>query len=205
MSKKIWCIRHGVALHNHLYKLIGTKAYTDKIYQDTPLIEEGEIESKKLGYTWKDAKNIEIVFVSPLTRTLETAKNIFSNHNKKIIAIEEIIEYEQANEYCNKRKKKSELVAKYPEIDFSLISEQPKYWKEDGNETLFELRDRCDTFKKYLSNRPEKNICIVSHSTFLKQFMHENVGLITEELKYCYPFTYNLQVTNNTFQEMHSL
>ena len=36
------------------------------------------------------------------------------NHNKKIIAIEEIIEYEQANEYCNKRKNKSEL-------EFSLI------------------------------------------------------------------------------------
>ena len=127
--KKIYCVRNGKALHNVLHPLIGKLAYTSEKYVDTPLVEEGIYQSEKLGVTWKNKNSIEIVFVSPCTRTLDTAINIFKGSGIKLVAIEEIIEYSQGKEYCNLRKNKSILEEKYPSVDFSLIEETPVYWK----------------------------------------------------------------------------
>lgn len=186
----IWCIRHGTALHNVLYDKIGVEAYNSPKYTDTHLVNKGQDESINLGLSWNEKSNIDIVFVSPLTRTIQTANNIFKDVNVKMIAIDDILEYPQGIEYCNKRKKKSELEKLYPKIDFSLIPEDSTYWKDD--ETLDELKKRSDKFKYFLKNREEKNICIVSHSTFLKEFLLGNVGNIEEELKHCFPYLFNI-------------
>lgn len=187
--KKIFCIRHGLALHNVLFKVIKHHAYSDK-YIDTPLVDEGVCQSEKLGLKWEQKKNIEIVFVSPLTRTIETALKIFKDTNIKIVAVEEIIEFSQGKEYCNLRKNKSVLKEKYPMIDFSLIEETPKYWNADRRETLAELNKRDSVFKNFLLNRTEKKITVVSHSTYLKQFLFNHVDSIDQikELKHCYPY-----------------
>ena len=188
--KKVYCIRHGKALHNVLYPLIGQVAYTDKKYTDSPLVDEGHYQSEKLGLTWKEKHKIEVVFVSPLTRTLDTAINIFKNTNIKLIANEEIIEYPQSNEYCNLRKCKSELEKKYPMIDFSNLDEKPKYWKAGGKETFKEINERDLHFKSILKNSNYKRICIVSHSTYLKHFLFGFVDTVDEkqELKHCFPY-----------------
>lgn len=187
-KQKIWCIRHGTALHNILYDKIGIEAYISKKYTDTHLVEKGHEESIELGNTWNEKKNIDIVFVSPLTRTIQTAENIFRGKDIKMVAIDEILEYPQGGEYCNKRKNSSELQKVYKNIDFSLIPETSKYWKE--NENLHELKNRSTKFKEFLKTRKEKNICIVSHSTFLKEFLFNDVGNIEEELKHCFPYKY---------------
>ena len=105
-----------------------------------------------------------------------------------MVAIDEILEYPQGGEYCNKRKNSSELQKVYKNIDFSLIPETSTYWKE--NENLYELKNRSTKFKEFLKTRKEKNICIVSHSTFLKEFLFNDVGNIEEELKHCFPYKY---------------
>lgn len=194
MSKNIWFIRHGKALHNTLFKLIGNRAYTDKVYTDTPLVEEGEIQSRELGLSWKDKYKIDVVFVSPSKRTLQTATNIFKNTTKKIIAIDEITEYPQSVEYCNKRKDKTTLKEMYPNVDFSFISEFSPYWVEDTEieETEKECLERVKIFKEFLLSRPEKNICVVSHSSFLKGYMFGRLEDLTKELHHCYPYKYSL-------------
>lgn len=188
--KKIYCIRHGKALHNVLHSLIGKIAYTSDKYIDTPLVEEGIYQSKNLGFTWKEKNSIEVVFVSPCIRTIDTAINIFKGTGKKIIAVEEIIEYSQGKEYINLRKNKSILEEKYPNVDFSLIEETPKYWNNKRIETFDELKKRDLHFKYFLNNRNEKKICIVSHSTYLKQFLFGMVDSLNEsnELKHCFPY-----------------
>ena len=193
--KKVYCIRHGKALHNVLQPLIGKIAYTDEKYTDTPLVDEGQYQSEKLGLTWREKSNIEVVFVSPLTRTLDTAINIFKNMNVKLIANEEIIEYPQGKEYCNLRKCKSELEKKYPMVDFSNLDENPKYWKGEIEETFKELNERDLHFKSMLKNCNYKKICIVSHSTYLKQFLFGFVDSVDEkhELKHCFPYEKPLQ------------
>mgnify|MGYP001213687848 CR=1 FL=1 len=191
--KKIYCIRHGLALHNVLFKVIGNHAYSEK-YIDTPLVDEGICQAERLGLKWKEKNNIQIVFVSPLTRTIETALNIFKDIKVKIVAVEEIIEFSQGKEYCNLRKNKSVLKEKYPMIDFSLIEETPKYWNTERRETLEELNFRDGIFKKILCERNEKKIAIVSHSTYLKQFLFNYVDSVDEskQLKHCYPYEKNL-------------
>jgi broad specificity phosphatase PhoE len=53
------------------------KEYFLKESYDAPLVEEGILQAKELGKNSKQLKKTDIVFVSPLTRTLQTAENIF--------------------------------------------------------------------------------------------------------------------------------
>ena len=191
--KNIWCIRHGTALHNVLFKEIGSKAYTLQKYTDTQLIIKGHNESLELGEIWEKKNKIETIFVSPLSRTLQTATNIFKDTDIKIIANDDIMEYPQSIEYCNKRRCKNELKIIYPQVDFNNIPDESTYWREEPIvESLFELKERSDKFKEMLKKRPEKNICVVSHSTFLKEFLLGAVGNIEEELGHCEPFLFQL-------------
>ena len=50
MEKTIYCIRHGYALHNKLFWDIGRRAYNE--FRDTPLLEEGYNQAKRLGENW---------------------------------------------------------------------------------------------------------------------------------------------------------
>ena len=43
MTKLLYCIRHGTALHNVTFWKMGRKAYTD--FKDTPLIDKGKMEA----------------------------------------------------------------------------------------------------------------------------------------------------------------
>ena len=53
-------------------------------------------------------------------------------------------------------------------VNFSVIEEEiDTYWKDDREETVTELDDRIIKFNNFLSGRKEKNIIIISHSSFL--------------------------------------
>ena len=120
MQKNIYFIRHGTAIHNNLYKDIGYKAYSK--FRDTSLTYEGFIEADKLSKKWADIHKIDLVLVSPLTRTIQTCLTIFSenkNYCNKIIALDCLLEYKQGgNEICNYRLPKSILKKIYPNINF---------------------------------------------------------------------------------------
>ena len=195
---KIWCIRHGTALHNTLFKLIGKKAYTEKVYTDTPLVEKGEEESLKLGKTWKQIHEINLVFVSPCLRTMQTAHNIFKNRNVKMIALDELTEYPQSVEYCNKRKTVTELKELYPNVDYSLLEETPKYWNDsDIIETEKELLSRVEAFKEIAKKYNKKNVCVVAHSSLLKGLFFGKLEQLEKELAHCFPYQYTITETDS--------
>ena len=91
ISKTIWCLRHGLSLHNKMYKIIGNTAYIH--LDDTNLLEEGFIQAKKTNQEWNEINNTDIVFVSRITRTIQTVLNIFRNIDTKIYALDVIKEY----------------------------------------------------------------------------------------------------------------
>tara|TARA_B100000900_G_scaffold403616_1_gene410910 strand:- start:36 stop:617 length:582 start_codon:yes stop_codon:yes gene_type:complete len=183
--KKIVCIRHGTALHNVLYPQVGVEAYTKHL--DTPLVQKGIDESNNLGKTWKERDETDLVIVSPSKRTLDTASNIFSGHSCKMIALDCVMEYPQGHDICNKRKNKKYLEKLYDNIDFSHIETNEPAWK-DTSEFLQELYDRVERFKEFVRVRPEKNIVLVSHSSFLKTLMGMEMGDETNELNHCFPY-----------------
>ncbi|MDP6187105.1 MAG: phosphoglycerate mutase family protein, partial [Pseudomonadales bacterium] len=46
---------------------------------DAPLVDKGILQAKELGKKWDNLDKIQKVLVSPLTRTLQTAENIFKD------------------------------------------------------------------------------------------------------------------------------
>lgn len=191
MSKILYCIRHGTALHNVLFWEIGETVY--RKYRDTPLVAKGRNEAIELGNTWNNIDKVELVIVSPLLRTLQTATNIFCKKNVPMIALDCIMEFPQGLDMCNYRKTIIEYKPCYPNVDFSLITDtESKNWRHDREETKEELNSRIEEMKDFIKSRPEKHIAIVSHSSYLGQFLHNNIGDEHNELKHCFPYIHKL-------------
>jgi len=196
MVKTLYCIRHGTSEHNVRYKEVGAIAFHEKM--DTKLVDSGIVESTNLGITWDKRDCIDLVVVSPLSRTLETCCNIFKNTSTNIIVLDDLIEYPQHSEICNKRMNKSVIKQQYPIFDFSQLPED-RQWDSSKTETYKELKDRCNSIKKWILNRPEKNICVVAHCSFLLAFMNDNItkeqieDICETGIKHCIPYKMLLQ------------
>lgn len=152
-KKTIFCIRHGLALHNILFNHIGTDAYTK--FRDTPLLHEGIFQAKKLNDNWKELQDIELVIVSPCARTLDTAKHVFNNKNKTMIAKDFLVEYPLGEEICNYRKNKDQLEYLYPEVDFNEIENNEFLW-QDKRETYDELDSRIEEMFDWIAKRKKQ-------------------------------------------------
>jgi len=196
MRKLLYLIRHGFALHNELYETLGVEAFRIPEVIDSPLTEEGHEQSLNLGRTIMDHK-IDVVLVSPLLRTLETAHNIFKDHSVPIVCEEFLREYPIGLDTCNQRSDIVSMREKFPKIDFSHIRENEDiYWNTQG-ETMEELDTRIQQMKDYLRALPQDNIAIVSHSSFLGQFKDQKIGYLEngdEDLTHCHPYEYILDL-----------
>ena len=192
--KNIYCIRHGLAYHNVKALEIGSQAYTLEECFDSPLVEKGLEQAQELGQEWDELSTIQKVFVSPLTRTLQTSQGIFKNHSEvKIIALDQIKEFPQGIEICNKRREKQELQEMFPNIDFSqLDSESDEMWRTERVENIDELKHRVKDFKEFLKSLEETEIAVVSHSAILNQILYGTIGNETTQLKHCHPYSLDL-------------
>ena len=192
--KNIYCIRHGLALHNVLGQEIGSKAYFLEKCFDAPLVDKGILQAQELGKKWDNLDKIQKVFVSPLTRTLQTAENIFKDKiGLTIIAFDGIKEFPQGMETCNKRRERKELESNFKRIDFSeLDSDTDQMWREDRFETIEELEQRIEDFKNLLKKLDDENVAVVSHSSFLKQMLYGTIGDDSNQLNHCHPYKFDI-------------
>ena len=195
MSQTLHLIRHGYSLHNELFHKIGVEAFRIPLTIDSPLTNEGHLQSIELGQSWTKKSEIELILVSPLMRTLETAMNIFGDTDIPMISLEFLREYPIGEDTCNKRSSLTLLKNKFPKVQFHLESDQDTLWTQDYRESIDELEQRLDIMIKYLHGRSEKNIAIVGHSSYFGQFKDNHIGYKEngdEELKHCYPYEYIL-------------
>jgi len=192
--KNLYLVRHGYALHNFLFWKIGKEAYD---IRDTQLLQKGVEQATNLGYTWEEKNNIDLVVCSPSIRTLDTATLIFKNTNHKIIALDSILEYPLGSEECNRRKDKSTLQTLYPQIDFSNIIFEKLPWNYI-HESKYSLHKRQQNFLDWIKQRNEKNICIVSHSSFIGELKDGVIGDEEHELKHCFPYKYIIEESTGT-------
>ena len=192
--KKLYCIRHGLALHNALYHKYGSKTFYNPDYVDTPLLPEGQIQAYNLNKSWNKINEVELVIVSPLKRTLETAVRVFYGINIPIIALDICREYPLGLHTCNKRSNKEELQLLYPRVNFDdLLSNKDDLWNANEEETLESLETRITFFKEYIKSRPETIIAFVNHSSFIGQMKDHSIKYLDngdEELKHCHPYEY---------------
>ena len=179
-------IRHGEAIHNVLYDRIGTDAFTQ--FQDTSLTSQGMLQALEAR---RKVPKIDVVLVSPLMRTLQTASVIFPG--VKMIALDELMEYPQNTEICNRRSSIDNLSKLFPHVDFSRTSENDGFGVKDANA---HLEKQTIKFNKILKSfTPDTNkIAIVSHSSWLKHYINGTIGDIYQELPHCEPLP--IVVTN---------
>jgi len=194
MSKLLYLIRHGHALHNELFQKIGVQAFRVPEVIDSPLTETGLTQAKTLGEDWHNKNDIELVLVSPLTRCLETAVNIFDPMTP-IVCQEFLREFPIGEDTCNMRSDTNFLRDKYPTIDFKEINLlTDSLWTEE-REPIEGLDKRIIQMIEYIKRRPEKKIAIVSHASFIGHFKDNHIAYIEngeQELKHCYPYEYKL-------------
>ena len=189
--KYLYIIRHGVSQHNVLYHYLGKRVFYDARYPDTKLTPKGVQQSITLANTWKDINKIELVLCSSLSRTLETARNIFNHMNIPIFALDILKEFPQGLQTCNKRTDKKILINEYPEIDFTNVDDIDTMWNHEREETIDELDQRINLLNEFLKGRKETEIAIIGHNSFIGKYKDNEIGLIEngkEELLHCYPY-----------------
>jgi len=73
---------------------------------------------------------------------------------------------------CDRRRGKSELLSLFPftsAFQWNLVGdgEKDELWKKDHRESDDEERDRAASFLRWLANRPEQKVAVVSHGGFI--------------------------------------
>ena len=194
------CIRHGESIHNILYKKYGEKVLFDKRYFDTDLTHKGFNESINLSNIWEDKHNMDLVLVSPLTRTIKTAINIFRDTNVPIIALECLREYPNTLHNCNARKNKSYLQNTFPRVNFNYLdAEVDPTWSINNSESINSLLRRINVLFDFVEKSDCKNIALVGHNSFISMMKDGRLNRhddCVDSLLRCYPYRLELKYNN---------
>ncbi|XP_018433696.1 phosphoglycerate mutase-like protein 1 isoform X2 [Raphanus sativus] len=198
--KTLYLVRHAQGIHNVALEEkggtddIGDPHFSPKLL-DAPLspkgikqVSEQQKEILKSGLI----NTVQLVITSPLRRAVETAVGIFrgqkvinqSDNFPPIVALE--LCRERMGLYpCDRRESISTRRICFPEIDFTMVeSDEDALWREEERENLEEVSARGLRFLKWLWERPEKEIAVVSHGIFLQQTLralHEKVSIPLED------------------------
>jgi broad specificity phosphatase PhoE len=117
-----------------------------------------------------DLSNIEIIYSSPLTRAIETAKFINDNLNMKPIKIITDIRLAERNLGSWQNKQKAEIKDKYPSAFFENGALNP-YYPIESAETIYDLLTRVYLFiNEIIANNYSNNIVVVTHNGVIKSF-----------------------------------
>ena len=203
-TKTLYCIRHGYAVHNKLYHSIGTEAYTT--FRDTHLLQEGYEQAKELRETCEELRDVDLVVVSPLSRTLETSMMIFGNSNSPLISKDFLLEYPLGGtEICNRRKDVDDLKVLFDSFRITYdISDNIFKWSNE-QENIADLDIRINEMLEWLGNREEETIAIVSHNSFLGRLIYEVVNNDGIELEHCMPYKIEVRYDENNKYVSHNL
>jgi len=157
--KNIYFIRHAEGYHN-----LRTNGHNNHHIKYPRLTVRGIQQCQKTREQLKDIK-FDIIIVSPLRRTLETAQYIF-DRNIPHLSLEYIREF--IYNPCDFRESIEEVILHFPYVDFSKICDTDDYNKMESNE---DINIRIKRFMKFLTESPYHNIAVISHGVFLNKFL----------------------------------
>lgn len=114
-------------------------------------------------------KNVEMLLVSPMRRTLATATQSFPELIDGIPWMaNELLREMSGSHPCDRRRPILDLKSSFPHVNFSLTvhNEDPLYYAQVGRESPESVTKRQRDFFTWLSERSEGEILIVSHSAY---------------------------------------
>jgi broad specificity phosphatase PhoE len=221
-TKKVHFIRHAEGFHNVATHETGSN---DALLRgDRPANEHHLYDSRLTQKGIQQAHNLkehlarrpsgsrsftafDLVVVSPLTRTCETALHIFgtprepgkpdflamgdaplgtAEHKAGLqVAPPRFLVREECRErwghyVCDGRRSIKEIASEFPNFDFSEVLHDEDVFYGDERESDDHCCERAVMFLQWLNQRPEKCIAVVTHSSFLRHLF----GQFGETLHY---------------------
>lgn len=173
-GKLVHFIRHAQGHHN----VAGEARYEDyelEEYEDAALSSGGTEQCFKAADTHEELLgDVPLVVVSIMRRCMQTATACFpalvGKEGVQWLANEDCRE-QTGSHPCDRRHCTTAFKTAYPHVDFSdIVSEEdPLYWKygNDVREPKDACFERCKVFLAWLSERPEKEVIVCTHSAIL--------------------------------------
>jgi len=197
-SKTIHFIRHAEGTHNEANYAYGddtpctfsTEGSWD--YMDARLTEKGIEQCIRVRNTSMEGVKPELIVVSPFTRTLQTAHIIFCGSGVPFL-VHDLCQERWGKFTCDKKRSKTEIVADMSSVynatgdaidfdSFGFPTEEDELWKET-REPDDECTGRGIAMMQWLASRPEKEIAVVTHSSWLKHLFRAFGETIEEKDK----------------------
>jgi len=190
-SRVVHLVRHAQGHHNLAAAVRGSAAFVDPALFDASLDDVGRAQAEKLGGIIDDLTlEIDVVLVSPLSRTLETCAGLFPNGKRRsgaplrIAAIEELREAFGAHP-CDARRSVSYYAQLHPWVDFSAVRTDADTWATATRETVREVAKRADVVLEVIAALPahEKRVCIISHGVLLEMLQNRSAMCFPAEVR----------------------
>jgi len=221
-SKKVHFIRHAEGYHNVATKesgsndclLRGDAPAKDHPLYDSRLTPKGLDQSDKLNMHLAQRPSgsrsftaFDLVVVSPMTRTCETALHVFGQprvpgtpaflaggeapvgtpeHRAGVqvppprFLVREECRERWGHYVCDGRRSIADIAAEFPNFDFSEVGHNEDVFYGDERESDEHCCERAVKFLEWLNHRPEQCIAVVTHSSFLRHLF----GQFGETLHY---------------------
>jgi len=151
----------------------------DPALRDPGLTERGEQQAsvasssladmvESMGYNAPD-----VVLVSPLRRTLQTARLLFPEHPR--LEALELLREKRTGKPCDERTNASCVAKEFPQVCFDAISQQDAssdrgyVFHPDDVEDNHTLRRRSHLLLELLGRRPERVLALITHKGLLRE------------------------------------
>lgn len=159
MAPTIHCVRHAQGYHN--------LSVTNHKIHDPLLTHLGEQQCARLQQDFPDHKSVDLIVASPIKRTIYTALLGFEEDIKskglQVIGLPEL--QETSDLPCDTGSSPEELQKEFDgkSVDLSLVKEGWNVKEGRWAPTVEDIRERARVARKWLMERPEKNIVVVTH------------------------------------------
>lgn len=180
-QKLLHFVRHGQGHHNLNAEKTGCTCnngglppcpYKDPIVNDAYLTKLGRSQaSQNVAFTASREGTLESVFVSPLTRAVETALLAFARAaatNTVPFISRENLREQHGMHVCDRRRSRATISGEFPRVDFSQLEADDDPWWTEDREPKRNVAERGHAFLNgFLKGRTEQEVGVVAHSSFL--------------------------------------
>ncbi|KAM0204748.1 hypothetical protein ACHAQI_009922 [Fusarium lateritium] len=160
MPPIIHCVRHGQGVHN--------LSHANHHLPDPELTPLGEEQARNLCDRYPKLANVQLIVSSPLRRTLQTALLAFPSKLEgglQVLALPEM--QEASNLICDTGRDLADVKADFEQLPVNFdVVETGWHIKEDKwAPVASSLLKRAQVARKWLSERPEAEIVVITHAT----------------------------------------
>lgn len=178
-TKIVHFVRHAEGHHNVAGKIDPLFGYRREDLEDATLTELGIEQCKNFRESnTKSFAQAQLLVVSPLRRTMQTATHCFPHLKEEIpwVAVECLREMTGLHP-CDRRLSITEHKKHFNHIDFSEIQEDadPLYYKYTLREPKADVTRRTQQFMEWLKERPETEIIVVTHHGYMMNLFHNSI------------------------------